>query len=447
MSNNRHALFDKKGRLNFALAEQCLLNQGKYLYEAFTETYFAFNGRFYSPIHEIAFEKKISELFGSSIRESDIRVLLKRFTRRIGVHHLLIEHTNKNLLNLQNGVLDLSDPSNTSLLPHSSDIVSFSCVSTKYDSSAQCPEWMKFLNTVTQGDRDTKRLIQEMFGYCLLPGNWMQVAFILMGDGNNGKSTLLEVLRALLGDASTSSLSLNELDQRFKRALLRGKLANISDEAPTGKEISSDVFKNLVGGGIITAEEKNKPPFQFQNTAKIITAANKPPVLREQTHALHRRLVVIPFEHQITKDERNPYMIDLLKNEMSGILNWAIRGLRRLQKQKMFTDCPAAEAAKGKFIKDSDSVMLFVEECCKRKSSFQVSTIGFYRAYRKFCDERGYLPCADNEFGKRLKLHIKTLNRQRLARDGNREWIYQGVKLTDEAESRYDDAWRSGARH
>lgn len=447
MSRNRSSLFDEKGRLNLELAERCLLNQGKYLYEAPTETYFAFNGRFYSSVHEIAFEKKICELFGSQIRESDIINLLKRFNRRIGVPHFLTEHGNKNLLNLLNGVLDLSDPSEVRFIPHCSDLISFSCVSTVYDPSAQCPEWKRFLNTITQEDRDTKRLIQETFGYCLIPGNWMQTAFILMGDGNNGKSTLLEILRELLGNESTSSLSLNELDQRFKRSLLRGKLANISDEAPTGKEISSDVFKNLVAGGTITAEEKNKPPFSFQNTAKIITAANKPPILREQTHALHRRLIVIPFDYQITKSERNPHMVADLKKELPGILNWAIQGLRRLREQKAFTDCIAAQEAKKKFIKDSDSVLLFIDECCKRNSSSQVPTVGLYLAYKNYCRERGYFHCTDNEFGKRLKLHIRNLNKYRRSREGSREWVYQGVKLTNEAEGRYDDEWRSGARH
>lgn len=442
---SKDKLFDEKERLDLDAAVRSLLNQGEYLYEALTETYFAYNGRYYMPTHEIAFEKTISNLFGSSLNELGIKNLMKKFSRNIGVANLLSEQQPKDQINLLNGILDLSNKTEVKLLPHNSDTIFFNCVSANYDPAAKCPEWLKFLNKITQENQKVISLIQEMFGYCLTPGNWMQAAFILMGDGNNGKSTLLEILRELLGPDSTSALSLNELDQKFKRSMLRGKLANISDEAPTGKEISSDIFKNLVSGGTITAEEKNKPPFTFQNMAKIITAANKPPVLREQTTALHRRLVVIPFEYRITKSERNPHMVAALKRELSGILNWAIEGYHRLKECQAFTECITADDAKMKFIKDSDSVLMFVDECCEKKSSAKVSSIIFYKAYKEYCIERGYHPCADNEFGKRLKLHIKNLNKVRRS-NAAREWAYQGIKLTDEAEGRYCE-YRPGSRH
>lgn len=447
MSQIASPLFDDKGRIRRDKAVQCLLKQGHYRYEAPTDTYYYYNGIFHQSVNKMAFEKKISDLFGDDINESSRKAILDRFTERIADVHSVVDHQEQNRINLANGVLDLNNPVAEKLLPHSSTFHFFNCVSTKYDPQARCPEWKKFLNLVTEGDQERKWLIQELFGYCLIPGNWMQVAFILMGGGNNGKSTLLELLRELLGKESTSSLSLNELDQKFRRALLRGKLANISDEAPTGKEISSDVFKNLVSGGTITAEEKNKPPFQFENKAKIITAANKPPILKEQTTALHRRLIVIPFNYEIKSHERNPHIVAALKKECSGILNWAIKGLRRVQDNQSFCECAAAESTKKKFIRDSDSVLLFIDECCECGPRNTIPAKSLYSAYKRFCQEGGYFPCSDSEFGKRLKLHITSLGRDRRSQEGGRRWVYRGINLTEEAASDYDSGFRWGTQH
>ncbi|MDC1175537.1 phage/plasmid primase, P4 family, partial [Bacteriovoracaceae bacterium] len=260
------------------------------------------------------------------------------------------------------------------------------------------------------------------------PGNNFQIAFILFGSGENGKSVLLEILRNVLGIRNTCSVSLGELSNRFSTIQLVDKLANICDESPSGKSIESEMFKNITGGGFVTVEQKYKDTYMVACTAKQIFATNATLWIKDHTHALFRRLMIIPFGYKVPKEKRNNNLKDELMKELTGIINWSIEGYQRLIKNDGFSHCEASLESKEEFIRDMDSVKTFLDENCTVSPSFSEMCMSLYESYKAFTDENGYKSCSSGEFGKRMKSYYPEIVRER---DGSslRPYKYIGIAL------------------
>lgn len=118
------------------------------------------------------------------------------------------------------------------------------------------------LNRLACDDSAIRALLEECIGYCFYRRNELGKAFILTGDKNNGKSTFLEVVKAILHDSNISALDAKELGDRFTTSMMFGKLANMGDDIlddfMQGSQVS--IFKKIVTGNRIKAERKGHPP-------------------------------------------------------------------------------------------------------------------------------------------------------------------------------------------
>jgi P4 family phage/plasmid primase-like protien len=203
-----------------------------------------------------------------------------------------------------------------------------------YDPAAECPQWEKFLLEVLPavGDRET---IREMFGHCLITHIYgPQKAYVLLGEGANGKSTMLEVLRALLGPENTAAVSLHDLERsQWYTAELDGKLADICADLPIRLLEDQAMFKKLTGGDTINAQRKFEKPFQFVNRARLIFACNSlPSGWDTDSLSWKRRWVVVKFQYVIPEEKREGFdhIVKRLSQELPGIFNWALQGNIRL---------------------------------------------------------------------------------------------------------------------
>ena len=140
-------------------------------------------------------------------------------------------------------------------------------------------------------------LLQEMLGYFLIPVNSAQKCFVIVGAAGAGKSVLLRVLNELLlGKENVSNVSWQSLNERFKTAELFGKLANIFADLPTKNIDDNGIFKALVGEDFLTVEKKNKNPFSFQSTARLLFSCNSiPKNYGDRSEGFYRRLIIIRF--------------------------------------------------------------------------------------------------------------------------------------------------------
>ena len=423
-----HPLIYKKKIITSECVE-ALIRHGHYWRDSQSQLYFGYNGQHYTEVPEVKFEKKLFALVGENFSKKSREEVLSVFRARISTSILTETELPDGYINVENGILDLST---LVLQKHSPKFYFFNTIPIQYDPKATCDKWMNFLKDITLERTAIIDLLQEMFGYCLRPGNWLQAGFFLIGEGENGKSTLLEVLRAMLGKENTSSLSLGDLNERFRKVNLLNKYANICEESPCGRSIEAEVFKNLTAEGRVTVERKHKPAFEFNNKAKLIFATNEVPIIKDHTHAFYRRINVIPFDYTVPEEKKIYNLNKELIKELPGILNWAIQGLKRIIDDGRWTISDDIEKAKRDFIREGDTVKIFIDDSCELGTDKSALTSVLYHHYRDFCSAKGYKPVAENTFGSRLKTHVKGVERKRSSIN-SRPWIYVGINVTPEA--------------
>lgn len=335
-----------------------------------------------------------------------------------------------NLINLNNGILDVKE---NVLLPHSHDFFFKYKLAHDYVPGADCSNWMKFLSFVFKGNQELIDLSAEIFGYVLLGGEpFLHKAILLYGEGRNGKSTYLEVLKHLIGKINYSSVPIQNLSKPFSAVMLDGKLANVIGET-TSDEVDSAAFKIAVSGEEITAAQKGMPEYPLQVTARIIFACNRLPYFRDPTSGGYEKLCILPFEAYIPPNERQPsYAKNTLFPEMSGILNWAIDGLKRLLERKTLPEVKAVDDELAQYRQEIDSVVGWVNEFIQispdHNTPFQIRLC--YHSYTEYCDRNARAPMSMIGFSRRVVAQLKKHLHIELVRQSSGWGVKTGAATT-----------------
>lgn len=238
----------------------------------------------------------------------------------------------------------------------------------EYDHTATAPNWEKRLAEWLP-DEGSRAIMQEFVGYSFIPYMGFEKALMIQGEGANGKSLFLETIQGLLGYKVVESINMRNLFSRFGSAELLGKILNIVNEAGADylRGGAADEFKNLVSGGRIKADVKNKAPLTFNNTAKFIFAANHDIKTGDKSEGWLRRMLIVPFDQDFTKSKTPKYEImEELRAEYAGIFNWAIEGLQRLMTNKTFSTSATADAKMANYAQKNDIAADFYAHCLKR---------------------------------------------------------------------------------
>lgn len=305
-------------------------------------------------------------------------------------------------LNMPNETLVINSKGNVSRHPHRPEDLFFYSLSYYYDENAECPTWQAFLDRMLP-EAEAQKVLAEYFCYILMKTHRYERMLWLYGPGQNGKSTVLNVLEALLGSANISTISLSQLtkDQKIRHGI-EHKMLNISSE--TGRDVDADVLKQLVTGEKVTIERKYHDARQTDDYGKFIVATNNMPKA-EDTFAFFRRMIIMPFEVVIPDSEKDTHLIDKLKEELPGILNWVLAAFPGLVERNEFTESELCNQALKRYKAQADSVFLFIEQMCQKSSS---ATRGDYlfNAYKDFCQfMRLEKKVGRNEFYKQLEAH------------------------------------------
>jgi P4 family phage/plasmid primase-like protien len=254
----------------------------------------------------------------------------------------------------------------------------------EYDPAARAPRFNQFLFEVFEGDCDACEKIEllgEAFGYSLIPSCHLEKFFLLIGSGANGKSVLLNVLKALLGVANVAAVKPSQFNNNFQRAYLQGKLANIVSEIEIGTQLA-DGLKALTSGESMTAERKHRDPFTFTPIATQWMGTNHFPQVSDLSGGFVRRAAVLTFNQHFVEGQRDVHLAEKLKAELPGILNFALEGLERLYRNSQFTIPESSDQAMRRWLSEVDQVSQFVEEGCTEGAALEVESGALYVAYR-----------------------------------------------------------------
>jgi len=274
----------------------------------------------------------------------------------------------------------------------------------KYRPDADCPIIKKFIKEVVPAE--DVPVIQELFGYCLWREYMIHKAFMFVGGGSNGKSTMLNLLTRFVGKDNVASVSLQGLAyNRFAPARLFGKLVNIYADIPNVKIKFTGQFKMATGQDLMPYEKKHKDATKFMNFAKLCFSANELPESDDTTDAYFRRWVIIKFPNTFNEETTDPNLLSKLttEDELGGLLNWALVGLRRLLENGKFSYSQTQEDVKREYIKLSDSLRAFATEFCGRGGvEDYVTKEDFFGKYQEFCETEGIETKSKALIGRRL---------------------------------------------
>lgn len=313
----------------------------------------------------------------------------------------------KNFINMKNGIYDIEQDI---LLPHSPEFHFINRLPIVYDKEASCPKIHEFFNQVFPDKYSGFiRLIQEMFGYTLLRKYPYHVAFILYGRGRNGKGVTINLLAEMLGKDNYSAVRLHQLtSERFASINLYGKMANIAGEISNKELTDTTMFKAATGPEPILAEKKNGPSFTFTNYAKLIFNANAVPPTPDKTFAFYQRWKIIVFSQKFQRGDpkTKENLTDELINdqrEMSGLFNWAVEGLRRLEQNHNFTDVNLGRSEEEMYEVLSNPEREYLLEKVETDSRSFLAQDELYGNYINWCNENLYPTVTKNRFTRTLK--------------------------------------------
>ena len=353
-----------------------------------------------------------------------------------------------NEIAVENGVLNIETKQLSTFTPEK---IFFQKIQVTYNPEANCEKIDAFFKDILTSEEDIISMY-ELFGFCLKKEYFIEKSFMFLGEGRNGKSKCLELLKRFLGPNNVVNIPLQKFERdQYSEAELLNKLANLAGDLSDQTINYTGTFKSLTGRDIISASRKYKTMVHFTNFAKQIFATNKLPKTNDTTIAFWERWVFFTFpytfknQEELTKLEAelqpqdfskykliNPRIIEEIVSpqEMSGLLNKALAGLQRLNQNKKFTTSKSADEIKNLWIRKSDSFLAYCLENLEGSTEEFITAKDLRNKYQKYCRNTKSLP----ENDKRIK---EVLNREFGAQDirktinSEQVNVWEGVRFKD----------------
>jgi len=426
---NEYSWFEKGVFIPKILGD-CIMD--KYIFKSIpsrNSTIYVYDGGVYKDSGEAVIKEEARKMLGKKAKNLYINEVIGHIEQSTYIFQNQINQ-DPYIINLKNGFYYLLEKK---LKPHNPEIFSITQLPVYYDPEADCPLIKKFVSEIVY--KEFVPVIQELFGYLLWKDYFIQKAFMFVGEGSNGKSTLIKLIKAFLGEENISSVALQNLDKnRFATSSLYGKMANLYSDISDEALFKTGVFKILTGGDTIQAEKKYKDDFKFVNFAKLIFACNKIPETRDNTEAFFRRWIIITFPNKFEGASDDKGLIAKLtsEKELSGLFNWALEGLERLLKNNSFSNVSPTEETSKIYMKMSSSVAGFVIDCCVVDLDNEMSKDDLYSAYCQYCRENKFFIYNKEVFFRKLAIYAEHLKVIRVKEGLRRVWKIKGLRLKEE---------------
>ena len=334
---------------------------------------------------------------------------------------------NPYLLGVRNGVLDLKG---MRLLELSPELRVSKRANVSFVEEALCPLFEGFIAEILP-DAEVRDFMQRWLGYLLTGGVEAQKFLFAYGSGNNGKSVLLELMAALLGDYArkipTEMLMTSQRDPNAPAPEvvgLKGVRLAYCSETEEGQRLAAARVKELTGGDTLTGRlPYAAQAVTFQPTHKLVMVGNHKPDIRDTSAGMWRRVMLVSFGVTIPKERVNTHLLDWLLGEREGILNWLLRGLADYWARGL--DVPDSVAgATNEYREEQDVLGEWVHECLEMKAGASESKTDIYRTYAAWCKDNGHGAMSASKLSRRLKERGISVTKDKRG--------YEGARLTDE---------------
>jgi putative DNA primase/helicase len=286
-----------------------------------------------------------------------------------------------------------------------------------FDASATCPLFVNFLNQVTDGNKPLITYLQRVVGYCLTGNTAEQCLFFLYGNGANGKSTFLTVIKELLGtDLARQTPSETLMARKNSSATndiarLIGVRVVIANEVEDGSLLAESLVKQMTGGEALTARFLYGEFVEFLPKFKLFIAGNHKPTIRGRDQGIWRRIRLIPFEVTIAPGQRDKHLQTKLRAELPGILNWALKGCLAWQKRGLSQPQQVDDAVQA-YRSEMDLLGQWVADACVSGPAHAWQSRQAYGNYANWAQGGGYKPMSESIFSRELEGTFKKVRRK-----------------------------------
>lgn len=309
-------------------------------------------------------------------------------------------------LNVTNGLLDLASGT---LHEHSPEFFSTIQSAASYRLGVVPYEWLEFLEEAIP-DADERKRLQQFAGLCLTGDTSPQRALLLVGEGGTGKSTFTRILSTVLGSLATGSALENIKDGSFLVGTLVGKRMCVVSELQ--RNVDWLPFKRITGEDKIAVDVKNKTPYTIKLDAKLIILSNVVPLLGDDAtnSSLMRRFLPVAFN--VKPAQPDPFLEGRLTapDELAGVLNWMIDGLRSLQANTMQFPGDGLSSLTREIVEESNKVIEFLRDRCEPGG--EIKSAELYAAYEDWCFKTRHRPVTSTRFPRDLMAATRHFGKQ-----------------------------------
>lgn len=360
---------------------------------------YLFNGKYYIPLTE----QDYSILVRRKSKNEIISILRNYRAFSDGYRFLAsnpdIEFDNyvkesvrfKTFIAFENTILDAKTGNR---YEHNPDFPIIFGVNAKYtEKPADTPWWDAFLDSVSNGDKKTKRLIYEMIGYLLLQGNDGKCFFVLATAPNSGKSLIGDFIGEFFPETYVSHTAINDFGDRFSLGGLWKTAVNVSMDLPQSTLNTNTVslIKTLTGDSKITAEEKYMPKCTALNRLKLVFGTNSRISISVPDSAFWDRVIIVPFLNEVPRQRRIPDLLSRFIDEKDDILSKSIPYVTKLIRSNYdFTLPDAAIEMKQEWSGNVGDTIgsFFSEHCIITDDTCGIPVQDLFIHYQEYCAEK-----------------------------------------------------------
>lgn len=293
-------------------------------------------------------------------------------------------------LNVRNGIIDLRTGK---LRPHDPAELHTRLAPVSYDPNAICPDFDTFLDETTCGSEGLATYLQQLLGLCLTGDISEQILPVWWGTGSNGKNTLLDLILAILGDyaglAAPDLLVAKQWTQHpTELADLHGKRLVVASETERHQHLRVQFVKQVTGDKRLKARFMRGNFFEFDRQFKVILVTNNRPIIDEQTHAIWRRIKLVPFTNVVPDEKQDKKLPKKLLDEAPGVLAWLVRGCTSYQREGLITPGEVVEATDD-YKAESNWLERFIAECLNFVSGLWTPSYRLTDTFNQWCRENG----------------------------------------------------------
>lgn len=341
---------------------------------------------------------------------------------------------------LADAVAKGEDPPLDAVRPHCPELFCTYGLDYDFDISAECPKFLKYLTEAIPVE-DARESLQMMAGLSLVADCRYNVCFFLQGEGGTGKSVFTSILTALVGNPNVCTIPLSNFIEKFRVVGLTTHLLNVCSELPAmpdgwrggAMNAVEGLLKMVTNGEKIPVERKNKDAYSANAIARCVFATNTLPHFADKSNGVWDRVRIIPFTQVFrgTSGQNSDLAGEIIREEMAGVLNWALKGLAKLQSLQQFPECAEGLKIKERHRVGCDHEHDFLSEYVEEELGAFTSSRQLHDTYKSWCFSNGYSACGEGKFADAVRRQFQHVVKKK-QRIGKEQPIngYLGIKMT-----------------